>query len=196
MGIKLNHPCPTYLRYSHSAQEVCREIRLKRCAVAVRSHVPASDRVTSVAGVTGLKRGAAQIWDITGGTVPGFHVPPGRERKEVMHVAGVIARAGSIGLPSRAGWDVACLISELMLRTHVKRSACVLVLLLSQFCFCNIFIGTSLLTPSFSFCVFQSSAIGYWSTKRFLFKTTCRVLVSNPRCLIPTPICSRLLARI
>ena len=93
----------------------------------MRIHVPASEGVTSVAGVTPLRGRAAQNWDITGGTVPGFHLPPGRERKEVMHVAGMIAGAGLIGLPSRAGWDVACLISALMLRTHVKRSACVLV---------------------------------------------------------------------
>ena len=80
-----------------------------------------------MAGVTALMGGAAQIWDITGGTVPGFHFPPGRERKEVMHVAGVIAGASLIGLPSRVGWDVACLISALMRRTHIKRSPCVLV---------------------------------------------------------------------
>ncbi len=93
----------------------------------MRSHVPASERVTSVAGVTPLRGGVAHILDIIGGTVPGFHLPPERERKEVIHVAGVIAGAGLIGLPSRAGWDVACLISALMLRTHVKKSACVLV---------------------------------------------------------------------
>ena len=49
----------------------------------MRIHVPASEGVTSVAGVTPLRGRPAQTWDITGGTVPGFHLPPGRERKEL-----------------------------------------------------------------------------------------------------------------
>ena len=59
----------------------------------MRIHVPASEGVTSVAGVTPLRGRAAQTWDITGGTVPGFHLPPGRERKKLQPV--VLATAVS-----------------------------------------------------------------------------------------------------
>ena len=79
----------------------------------MRIHVPASEGVTSVAGVTPLRGRAAQNWDITGGTVPGFHLPPGRERKELQRVvlatavsaasAAAAVSAGAATSPANAG---------------------------------------------------------------------------------------------